>query len=235
MTTVGCNTYNKDNKENKDNENNYVITSFGHEADASSKPTHLAQGQSVSRQGLLDPSITSIATEPLNDSEVKSSILQFIDNGEKQRQRYKVKIRLNLYPEGDVEFIASVSKSIQDFKRHIPGPNRLMILELARDIRHMVKKKYDAIPYIGKFHLKAGRVINIEPDTLVAVWYNQQDAGWEGIVKIQNWEHKFDLCTDRLTAAQTNIGVKGQWVYRNPQYDKTVRPLTWAQRRSLGI
>jgi len=237
----GSYNYNIDNKDNRNNIVSTPVSSIGEEADASEEIMGLAQGQKMSREGLPDPSEIRTATAFTQD-EVRSAIIQFIDNGEEAVQRFKVKLRINLHPSGDVEFIAATSKRIQDFSKHVPGPNKQMIVDLAQGIRHDVKKKHNVWPYIGKFHLKVGNyrrnragVTNIEPDTFVAVWFNYQDQGWEGVFKFQDWETFFHLHQDRLTARQRQIGVKGQWVFKNPKYDTTVRPLTWAQRRQLGI
>lgn len=229
----GRNTYNKDNEENKDKKDNKVnslgSSSLGSSADAS------PLGKPIGQQELLDSE-----AEPdsvlLDCDRIKSSIIQFIDNGEKFRQRYKLKVRINLTTKKHVEFIAPMNKNIQDFKRHIPGSNREQILQLAYDIRADVKKEFDIWPYIGKFHFNThSRNINIEPDTFAAVWYSNLDQGWICLVKIQNWFRAWDLPNDRLTEKQIQIGVKGQAVYKNPAYDTRVRPLTWQQMREQGL
>ena len=225
----GCNTYNKDNEENKDKKENKV-NPLG-----SSSLGSLADARPIGQQELLD-SAAEPDSELLDCNRIKSSIIQFIDNGEKVRQRYKLKVRINLTTNKNVEFIAPLNKNIQDFKRHIPGSNREQILQLAYDIRADVKKEFDIWPYIGKFHFNThSRNINIEPDTFAAVWYSNLDQGWICLVKIQNWFRAWDLPNDRLTEKQTQIGVKGQAVYKNPAYDTRVRPLTWQQMREQGL
>ena len=234
--TIRCNAYNKDNidnKDKKDNKVNWLEPSIGHEAKASDEHSvHLVH---PSREGSPDPR-ARVPQILLDEDEIRSSVCQFIDNGENARQRYKLKVRINLYPKGDVEFIASMGKHIPSFKRHIPEPNREQILKLALQTYKEIKTKHGHAPYIGKFHLKGtSRTINIEPDTFAAVWYNPEYKSWQGLLKIQNWWRSFDLHTDRLTLKQTSIGVKGQDVFTNPKYDRRVRPLTWAQRRQMGL
>lgn len=234
-----CDAYNKDNKDKKDKEDNkvnWLEPSIGLEAEASQEQdVHLVHLDDPSRKGLLDPR-SRVPEKLLVEDEIRSSICQWIDNGPNVRQRYKLKIRINLYPKGDVEFIASMGKHLPSFKRHIPGPNRQEILDLAVEIQRKIKAKHGHLPYIGKFHLKGtSRTINIEPDTFAAVWWNPEYKSWQGILKIQNWWRSFDLHEDRLTKKQIDIGVKGQDVFTNPKYDRRVRPLTWAQRRQMGL
>lgn len=225
----GCNYYNIDNRDNRNNIYTSDSISAGLRPLASEEHVLPGQGQSVSRQGLLDPRAQVPKITKIENQTVKSSISQFIDNGEDARRRFKFKIRLNLITGTNVDFIANMTKSIQDFKRHIPGPY-MEILELAREVRRDVKQRLDIIPYIGKFHLRSiGTRINIEPDTFVAVWYNREDAGWEGLLKIQNWIQEFSLCDTTISVKQATIGVKAQWVYKNPNYDKETRPKTYAQ------
>lgn len=230
-----CDAYNKDNldkEDKKDNQVNMLSPSAGLEAYASNEHVHLVH---PSREGLLDPR-ARVPEKKLVEDEIRSSVCQWIDNGPEVKQRYKLKIRINLYPKGDVEFIASMTKHLPSFKRHIPGENRQQILDLAVQIQKEIKAKHGHLPHIGKFHLKGtSRTINIEPDTFAAIWWNTEYKSWQGIIKIQDWWRSFDLHTDRLTQKQIDIGVKGQDVFTNPKYDKRVRPLTWAQRRQMGI
>lgn len=223
----GCNTYNKDNEEKKDKKENKV-NPLG-----SSSLGSLADARPLGQQELLDSS-EELNSELLDCNQIRRAIMQFIDNGPEHRQRYKFKVRITLTTNKHVEFIAPMNKNIQDFKRHIPG-DREKILQLAYETRQEIKTQYDIWPYIGKFHLKAGRVINIEPDTFVAVWYSNLDQGWMCLVKIQNWFNCWDLPSDWLSEKQVLIGVKGQAQYINPAYDPRIRPLTWQQQREQGI
>ena len=224
----GCNTYNKDNKE-KENKKENKVNALG-----SSSLGSLPSARPIGQQELLDSAAEPVY-ELLDCNHVKSAIIQFIDNGDKHRQRYKLKVRINLTTKQNVEFIAPMNKNIQDFKRHIPG-DRDKILKLAYDTRQEIKTQYDIWPYIGKFHFNTkSRNINIEPDTFAAVWYSNLDQGWMCLVKIQNWFNCWDLPHDRLTKKQEDIGIKGQAVYTNPAYDARIRPLTWQQMREQGV
>ena len=95
-------------------------------------------------------------------------------------------------------------------------------------------------PYIGKLHINTGagahrKTIQNEPDTLVIVWWDPEERGWSGVVKLQNWIHEFDLFTDYLSPKQKSQGVKAQDTWKNPKHDKTIRPLTWAEQRAKGV
>lgn len=236
MEIGGSITYKQDKQEKQDNLNNEFLTSpIGHEAYASQEQDILLA--QASREGSPDPrSRVPVSAPRFNQDEVKRAIWQFFDNGEGHHRRYQFKMRINLYPEGNEEFIANMTKSLQDFKRHIPGPNKQKILDLAMDIRRDVKNENGHYPFIGKYHLKSStRNINIEPDTFVAVWWNRQEEMYQCYSMFYDWETYFELGKDRLTAKQRESNIKGQYLYINSKYDDRPRPLTFAQRRSLGI
>lgn len=236
MEIDGSITYKQDKQEKKDKKENSSFTSpIGHEAYASQEQDILLA--QASRKGSLDPRARVPDSAPrFNQDEVKRAIWQFFDNGEGHPRRYQFKMRINLYPEGNEEFIANMTKSLQDFKRHIPGPNKRKILDLAMVIRRDVKNENGYFPFIGKYHLKSNtRNINIEPDTFVALWWNRQQEMYQCISVFYDWETYFELDKDRLTAKQKESNVKCQYLYINPKYDDRPRPLTFAQRRALGI
>ena len=243
----GVGTYNIDNKDNKDNKNNYserynrfALCSSGIEADASlirsssgplESPLDLAKGEGA----LPCLSVAGGAPTPLDSNQVERFIIQLFDNGEQAFQRYKLKIRLNLTDKENPEFIASLTKDLRNFKKYIPEPYRDEIIEMAVQERKRIKDQFGVYPYLGKFHLNLGyrKTAQTEPDTFVVVWWDDENKGWSGIFKIQNFVREFDLFTTFLTPAQKAQGVKAQDNWKNPKYDKTVRPLTWAEKRGL--
>jgi hypothetical protein len=169
----------------------------------------------------------------LDATQIDRALIQLFDNGETARQRYKLKTRINLHDKSDnPEFIAPMTKDFRNFKRYIPAEGREAVLEYATEIRKKIKAQFGSYPYIGKFHLNngSGASIQVEPNTLAAVWYNAEEGGWSGVLMIQDWIYHFDLFKDYLTDKQKIIGVKAQTLYINPEHDKRVRPLTWAQR-----
>jgi len=240
----GVGYYNTDNRNKKDKtlttDNGLSIYSSGIEADASlvevplESPLDLANGEGA----LPSMSVAARAPTPLDADQVKSCVFQLFDNGEGSTQRYKYKLRLNLTDGTNPEFIASLTKDLRNFKKHIPGPNRERIIEVAMAERKRIKKLTSNWPYIGKLHLNPGfgahrKTIQVEPDTLVVVWWDPEERGWSGAVMLQNWVHEFDLFENFLTAKQKSQGVRAQDSWKNPKYDKTVRPQTWAQKRGL--
>lgn len=239
----GVHYYNEDNKENKDNEDNYSEhenrfrpISFGlasEEALVNCFEEDLSSSQKEAEEDL-----SSSETLPLDSDQVERFIIQLFDNGPDAFQRYKLKIRLNLVDKENPEFIASLTKDIRNFKKYIPESCRAEIIQMAQEERQRIKKQYGIYPYLGKFHLNVGaargkkKVCNqIEPDTFAVVWWDDENKGWSGIFKIQNFAREFDLFTDYLTPKQKLQGVKAQDNWTNPKYDKTVRPQTWAEKR----
>jgi hypothetical protein len=175
----------------------------------------------------------------LNESMIERAPIQFWDNGEGSFRRYKLKVRLNLVDDDEnPEFIASLTKEMRDFRKYIPLECRDEVTKRAKHIRAQVKEKFGVYPYLGKFHLantwnKGRRQINeIEPWTMAAVWWDQEEKGWSGLVWIHDWAYEFDLFEDNLTVKQKSAGCKAATLYINPTHDKRVRPKTWAQKRS---
>jgi hypothetical protein len=195
-----------------------------------------------SRPGLSQGEEVVVASEEgftLTEAMIERAPIQLWDNGEKAFRRYKIKVRLNLVNDNEnPEFIASLTKDFRNFKKYIPAECRDAIIQKAADLRSEIKLKYDAVPYLGKFHLantwnKGRRQANeIEPWTLAAVWWNPEERGWSGAVFIHDWHYVFDLFEENLTAKQKNAGCKAATLYINPKHDKRVRPKTWAQRRA---
>lgn len=237
----GVGYYNIDNKENKDKkdnmQNSFPSSSSGLVADATQNslcPQDLSSSQE--REAEPQSSVLVGAPTPLDMNQVKGFIVQLFDNGETAYQRHKLKLRLNLLDNSNPEFIASLTKDIRNFKKYIPEPNRNEIIAIATEERKRIRKEFGVYPYIGKFHLNSGFKNNatnkqIEPDTLAIVWWDAENRGWSGIFKIQNFAREFDLFDQYLTAKQKAQGVKAQDTWRNPKFDKTPRPLTWAQQR----
>ena len=238
----GVDTYNLDNRDNKENENNYCpsdhnsfhIQSLGIASYEAQSPLGSCQVAKAEPIVLVE----ATAPTPLSRDQIKSCVYQLFDNGEKALQRYKFKIRFNLTDGSNPEFIASLTKDFRNFKKYIPEPYRQDIIDMVSEERKRIKKVFGHYPYCGKLHFttgtnKRGATNQIEPDTFVIVWWNPEDKGWSGIIKFQNWAHEFDLFEQYLTDKQRTMGVKCQDSWKNPKYDRTVRPLTWAQQRGL--
>jgi len=239
----GVGYYNIDNKENKNKkeniENRFLPISSGIEADASLVAAPLASPlDSANGEGALPcTTLAAGAPTPLDQDQIKSCIFQLFDNGEASTQRYKYKLRLNLTDGTNPEFIASLTKDLRNFKKHVPGPNRQAIIDVAMAERKRIKAMTGNWPYIGKLHLNPGygahkKTVQVEPDTLVVIWWDADDRGWSGAVKLQNWVHEFDLFEQYVTPKQKAQGVRAQDNWQNPRYDKRSRPLTWAEQRA---
>lgn len=234
---VYYNTDNEDNLYNEDNScNRFSRLVLGLATDVALSPG----GLSFSQEGAepLTVVLDNQAPTPLDEDQVKSWIAQLWDNGEGAFQRYKFKIRLNLTDGTNPEFIASLTKDMRNFKKHLPDLDREAILSYVNQRRHEIKKQTEHFPYVGKFHLNQGprikkhQVCNqVEPGTLVIVWWDTENKGWNAEFLIENFSQQLSLFTEYLTKRQRSLGVKAQDSWRNPKYDITVRPKTWAQQR----
>ncbi len=236
---VYYNTYNKNNSYNEYNVPNRLRSlSLGIEAYASPSPEDLSSSQEGAEPLTVVPG-TQAAT-PLNDDQVKGWIAQLFDNGETAFQRYKFKLKLNLTDNTNPEFIASLTKDMRNFKKHLPEQNRQAILDYVNGKRKEIKSQTGSFPYVGKFHLNQGlknkqqKTSNlVEPNTLVIVWWDYENRGWSASFLVQDFHQEFDLFSEYLTAKQKLQGIKAQEHWQNPKYDRRVRPLTWAQQRQL--
>lgn len=175
----------------------------------------------------------------LTQDMIERAPIQFWDNGEKSFQRYKLKVRLNLHNDkSNPEFIASLTKDIRNFRKYIPGEYRDELVAAAKQLRKTIKARYGVLPYLGKFHLNQGQTgkahktsNQVEPNTMCAVWYDEEDHGWSGMLMIHDWTYQFDLFDNNATKKQKEAGLKASTLFINPKYDTRVRPKTWAEQR----
>jgi hypothetical protein len=170
----------------------------------------------------------------IDQSQIERAMIQFWDNGPSVKQRYKVKVRLNLIDKTNPQFIAPVTKDWGNFKKYIPQESREETLDAVRGWRKEVKEHYGVYPYIGKFHLQnPDKHIQVEPHTWAGVYYSQIAEHWKCVVKMYDWVYQCDFETDYITTAQKLKGLHAQHLYINPEHDKRVRPLTYAEQRRL--
>jgi hypothetical protein len=236
--------YNIDNIENKKN-----IKNIEHEANGFLSPSvgvvsyatpiddrsDLSSGQTAKRDSMSQVCIPQ--PTPLCEDQIIRSRLQMYDNGEGSSQRYKLKCTIDLVDGSRAEFIASLTKDMRNFKKYIPEEGKDLVLEVATQYRRHIKKTHSTYPYMGKFHLNQGRGRHIhsqiEPNTVAIIWFNPEDKGWSGALMIYDWSYEFDLFDTYVTEKQKQSGLKCQDIWKNPKYDKTERPLTWAEQRAL--
>jgi hypothetical protein len=176
---------------------------------------------------------------PLTPEMISRTVVQFFDNGEGIKQRYKLKLRFNLVDKENPEFIAPLTKDWGNFKKYIPQESREEVMEEVREWRKQIKQQYGTFPYIGKFHLNTGPqqgatrgFIQVEPFTYGIVWYSPNAEHWMCAIRFYDWNYRCDLITGDVTKAQAKVGVKAQHLFINPIHDKRERPLTWAERRA---
>ena len=236
------NLYKLDNKDNKDNkyaeetsadiENTCGSLRSGLASLSASQDIPIQVGQVVSGDNIPDEVLPI-----LNEDMISRAVIQFFDN-EGQKQRYKVKIRFNLVDKENPEFIATLTKDWSNFKKYIPAECKDYIMESAREFRAHIKKNYETTPYMGKFHLNTGKqqgttrgFTNIEPNTMVFVWFDSTNSQWQFYIQFYDFQYKAAFDETYVTPAQKKVGVKSQYLYINPKYDQVKRPKTWAQQR----
>ena len=240
-TGVGYNIDNIDKEDNKENTlsmiNGLIPPSAGVVTCVTPKPIrdHDSPGQQAKENDSSQCELVYPTPPALTGDDIRRASIQMYDNGEDAVQRYKIKVSIDLVDGERVEFIASLTKDMRNFKKYIPEQCRDMIIRAATMFRKDTKAKFNTYPYLGKFHLNQGRGRHVhsqtEPNTFVAVWYDTEEKGWCGELMIYDWTHRFDLFDEYLTEKQKKAGVKCQDIYTNPQHDQRIRPLTWAEQR----
>jgi hypothetical protein len=243
--------YKLDNKENRDNILANEATSSADEDNtclsSSSGLASLSASQDIPPQVEVSSlGVGNLAKEnpeedlrDLCEDQIKRAIVQFFDNGEGTPQRFKIKVRLNLTDKDNPEFIATLTKDWSNFTKYIPLECKDQIKDFAQKFKAQIKKDFNIAPYLGKFHLNQGRrpdvnraFTQIEPWTVSAVWYDNENAIWHYYLQIQDWIRSGTFSSAHLTAAQQKIGVKGQDLFVNEKYETRQRPKTWAEIRA---
>jgi hypothetical protein len=186
----------------------------------------------------------AVKSEPapvLDRSMIERAMITFFDNGETAKQRYKIAIRINLKDVSSQlhpEFIAPLTKDGRSFRRYSAPGTRDDLIDFHNELRiHVKQQGVDNKPYFGKFHLnhknwgEGQNKIQVEPLSYASVWYDGE--GWSGVIKLYDFVLPFDLFTNSITKRQSLLNVKSTYLWQNPKYERTQRPLTWAQKRAL--
>lgn len=212
----------------------------------------------ASQAGSLDPrpkgvlDIQSVTTLPtpkhsaddivkFNLVAIKRYLTQFFDNGIDAAQRYKVRIRFNMVDNINSEFIASVNKDYRNFVKYLPEQDRDQIKTEIKEIMRGVKQKYGVQPFIGKFHENKGRGTKynrsqVEPLTYVAVWWDNDNRGWECIIRIKDFYQQISLFDHHITAKQRQAGLRAQDLWINKDYDDRYKGVrTWSERMAIEL
>ncbi len=243
------NLYNLDNKDNRDNKYVKEVPSSTYIDNIcrsiSSDLASLSASQNIPASqpgGVICSGEGNIAEEDLPilcEDMISRAIIQLFDNGEEAKQRFKIKVRFNLVDKENPDFIATLTKDWSNFKKYIPAECKEDIMESARLLRAKIKREYNIVPYMGKFHLNIGKqagatkgFTNIEPETMAFVWYDNVNAQWKYFIMFYDFVRNGTFDATHLTPAQIKAGVKTQDLYINPKYDTVKRPKTWAQQRA---
>jgi hypothetical protein len=240
----GVGYYNIDNKDNKDNKDNGLSTSSWHQ---SSTPPQMNQEATLNEAVLLPLERDSqereevvmedeSPTPTLAEEQIARALYTFYDNGESAKQRYKLKVTLNLAENQNEreEFIATLTKDRRNFKKYLPEGAEAM-LEFVDGIRGYVKENYNTYPYIGKFHYNHGwnsqqeqRNTN-EPYCAAAVYWD--GSNWIAVSMLYDFLHTESLAKNGLTPQQKKTNAIAHAIWFNPLHNKQKRNGTFRDKR----
>ena len=241
----------KKQRNNKDiAEKDFVATplSFGQEPLAPKDNTEVVvtpieTEESLDSNSVMDQAPTSPPAH-LTPKNIKRAVIQFYHNqGQSKLQERKLKMRLNCdfgdEKEESIEFIATLTNDLGNFKKYHPEESREHIHEWTMTNRSSIRAHYDVKPYLGKFHENNGwrkgksQVNQIEPWSACLLWYDKATRTYRCLIKIYQWEEIFELTDETITDKQRKTNVKAQKLWYNPEHLDLVRPKTWAQKRGL--
>jgi hypothetical protein len=187
------------------------------------------EGEAIVSKAISSPT-------PLRESDVLRCLVQLWDNGEDSRQRYKLKVRLNLKDGTDADFIAPLTKDPRNFIKHTADK------ELARSWRDQsnanIKMNFNVKPWLGKFHMVQTAYTStyhkqtVEPNCFATVWWDDEAKDWSATIMLYDFAlEEVDMQGRNVTAKQRAQGCRSSRLWINPEHNKVQRPLTWAQKR----
>jgi hypothetical protein len=205
-------------------------------AEATPQTANIPSGLLPTQEEAIVSKATSSST-PLQESDVLRCLVQMWDNGEHSRQRYKLKVRLNLKDGTDVDFIAALTKDPRNFIKHTANK------ELARDWRDQsnanIKKNFNVKPWLGKFHMvqtaysSSYHKQTVEPNCFATVWWDDEAKDWSTTFMIYEFAlEEVDMQSRNITDKQRAQGCRSSRLWINPSHNKIERPLTWAEQRA---
>lgn len=191
-------------------------------------------------QGEETESGYSTPAAPIGEHNVKRAIFQLFVNDNKRKV---AKVRLNLTDDQNVEFVAALQPKsiITNFLKHT-GEHKEDAREWFKLCRQSSKQIYGTTPQQGKWHMKANtyasgkiQTVTVEPECYVGVAYDQELKEYALFAKLYDliiWNEHLD--SGYVTEKQRQSGVRGQYLWINPQFDTRSRPKTFAQRQREG-
>jgi hypothetical protein len=229
-TPNGVDYITKNNKEKQRNNNVELETSS-----VSSGQDSVLKDQDPTR-GMALASMLTPSPTPLQQRDIKRCVVQLFDNGEESRQRYKLKVRLNLVDGEDVDFIAPLTKDARNFLKHTVDR------ELARNWKiesyQLIQKQYAVKPWLGKFHLVRNSYTSkhhvqvVEPNCFATVWWDDEARDWTATIMLYDFSlEDIDLQSRNVQAAQKAAGCRSSKIWTNPDHQHS-RPPTWAEMRA---
>lgn len=226
-------------RKHKDNIIQMIPLSLYSSCEVSTSPDQMASedGQSAPQGSEVISYATAYSTprDMLTKEKVKKAIIQLFKN----EDRYKLKIRINAFIDGedhDVDFIAPLTLDRRNFVKYTPPECGDWFIQWSDEWCKEIKREYNVKAYRGKFHLSQGfirgkKVITqVEPWCQCVVWYNPLIKNWFVSLNLYEFELVRELTDQSITLKQKTNNLHRQDIWTNPQHDHRIRPLTWAQR-----
>jgi hypothetical protein len=233
---IGVDYITKNNKE-KQEITKYASGEAVLTGEVSDPKVNCVSGEAASEEGNDSSQVGIIYPTPLSDADVLRCLVQVWDNGEDSKQRYKIKIRLNLKDGSDADFIAPLTKDPRNFIKHTADK------DLARAWRDksnkVIKDMFGVKPWLGKFHMVQNAYGSnyhkqtIEPNCFATVWWDDEAKDWSATIMLYDFAlEEIDLQSRNVTNKQRAQGCRSSRLWINPQHDQRQRPLTWAELRA---
>lgn len=238
MEENGVDYITKNNKE-KQRRTKYANSSEFLSGQASGLKVNDASGKEATLKENFSSQVGIICSTPLEEKDVLRCMVQMWDNGEDSKQRYKLKVRLNLVDGSNADFIAPLTKDPRNFIKHTHDR------DLAREWRDHSNRQINAIygvrPWLGKFHFVQSAYTSkyhkqsVEPNCFATVWWDEQAREWSSTFCIYNFAlEEVDMQARNVSKLQWAKGCRSSRLWINPQHDNTARPLTWAEQVALN-
>jgi len=238
---------------NRGVEYNIKITKRKHKDNIIERNSFLVGDEADASSGISDPSVlgrsdrtksseviscgyphSTPPSDLIKEEQVKTAMLQLFKNGE---SNYKLKLRLNLTDNTDVDFIAKLTTDRRNFRKYLPEGCEEWFVGWSDTQARAIKQQYGVRCYRGKFHLaqpfQRGKKVltQIEPWSQCVVWYDPENKIWMTIIQT----YEFALCRELsdlgINLNQSRNNLHRQDIWRNPRFDIRQRPRTWAETR----
>lgn len=219
------------------------------------KDLQLAQGQEITKQGIVPLTTGQQEAEPKQQEQMEASAPPQIfqgridrvcvqlwrnqkDTGFKNKCTWKLKVQIVDTVDGEpntTEWVAALTTDPRIYNRYHPEESQHYIQNWTKKARSRFREIGVEHILLGKFHEcgpwnERGEKFNqIEPWT-TCIATPEDEEGWAVVVKMYDFQKDFILTTEGITPKQEKTGLVAQHIWHNHGRAQQ-RPKTWAQRR----